>query len=143
MNDRRVRWGIYLAPLVLPWVVVSWGTGHYTVFSVGWIDPGLRVVSMLTYFERGAVGFGIRRFTLAYPIALVLYLLALFLVIRRRGAARGSAPVTALLLLSGLNVAFYGYGIAIQDGLIAIPLGTVWLWLAAAIEYREYVATPE
>ena len=139
MIDRRVPWGVYLAPLVLPWVVVSWGTGHYTVFSVGWIDPGFRVVSMLTYFERGAIDFGVRRFTLAYPVALVLYLLALFLVFRRRGAVEGSAPVTALFLLSGLNVAFYGYGITTQDGLIAIPLGTLWLWLAAAIEYRGYV----
>lgn len=141
MIDRRVWWGIYLAPLVLPWVVVSWGTGQYTVFSVGWIDPGFRVVSMLTYFERGAVGIGVRRFTLAYPIALVLYLLALFLVIRRRDAAAGSAPVTALLLLSGLNIGFYGYGIANQEGLIAVPLGTLWLWLAAGIEYRDYVQT--
>jgi uncharacterized protein (TIGR04206 family) len=138
MIDRRVRWGIYLAPLVLPWVVVSWGTGHYTVFSVGWIDPGFRVVSMLTYFERGAIGVGVRRFTLAYPIALVLYLLALFLVIRRRDATAGSSPVTALLLLSGLHIGFYGYGIATQDGLIAVPLATFWLWLAAAIEYRDY-----
>ncbi|MFW5905393.1 MAG: hypothetical protein ACOCSP_02530 [archaeon] len=140
MTHRRIRWAIYLAPLVLPWVVVSWGTGHYTVFSLGWIDPGFRVASILTYFDRGAVGFGIRRFTVAYPVALVLYLLALILVLRRPMVDRGSGIVTTLLLLSGLNVGFYAYGTH-QQGLVTIPLGTVWLWIAAATEYREYVKT--
>ena len=134
MKGRRARWTLYLTPLVLPWVVVSWGTGHYTLFALGWIDPGFRVVSMLTFLTHGAVSLGTRSFTLAYPLALALYLVGLALVARRD--ADGSVLGASLWFLSGLNVLFFALGVARQGELMAVPLGTAWFWFVGSVEYR-------
>lgn len=142
MTGRRGRWALYLAPLVLPWVVAAWDTGHYTMFALGWVDPGPRFVSILTFLSSSAVTLTTRNFTVAYPAALTLYLGALVLLAFQNEPFSGSVPVTALLLLSGLKVVFFGLGVDGQSGITAIPLGAIWLWTLGAFEYRSYLRQP-
>lgn len=132
------RWAFLLAPLVLPWAVVTWEGGAYTVFALGWIDVGFRVGTVLTYLAQGS--FELRTFTVAYPLALALYLAALVAARWDPLEEATSALVSGLLVLSGLNVGFYALGIAGQAGLAAYPLGLLWLWAAGALEYRRFYA---
>ena len=46
------RWAVLLAPLVLPWVIVTWDEGWYVVFSAFWVDPGPRFVTMAEFLAR-------------------------------------------------------------------------------------------
>ncbi|MFB6093750.1 MAG: hypothetical protein ABEJ77_02250 [Halanaeroarchaeum sp.] len=138
--NRRVRWAILLAPLLLPWVVVSWGTGQYVLFALGWIDPGPRIVTVLALFGGRRSGLAVSGFALAHLLALGLYVGALGWLLVRRQRGPGSPVASGMLFLAGLNVAFYGLGTARQAGLVAIPLGVAWLFLAATAEYRAYLS---
>ncbi|MFB6070924.1 MAG: hypothetical protein ABEJ76_07855 [Halanaeroarchaeum sp.] len=139
MMDRRLRWAVLLVPLVFPWVVVTWDGGAYTVFSLGWVDPGPRFVSIATYLGRGAA-LGLRSFAVAYPLALALYLGALGLAGWEPLGPETGGVTTGMLVLAGLNVGFYALGLDGQAGIGALPLGALWLWAAAALEYfRFYV----
>ena len=133
-SRHRRRWIVLLSPLVLPWVLVSFPTGWYALFSVFWIDPGPRVVTMVAFLSRTTVTVWSRSFVLAWPLAFGLYALALgsayALPTRRRLAG-------ALLWSSGLAVGFHALGLWNQPDIAAFPVGLLVLWLAAANEIRH------
>ncbi|MFB6125590.1 MAG: hypothetical protein ABEJ59_06495 [Halanaeroarchaeum sp.] len=136
MSDRR-RWLVLLAPAVLPWVHVSYATGGYTVFALGWVDPGPRVTPIFTFLQHGLQN-GLRSFTVAYPLAVALFALALAIA-RVTPPWQGTrAVVAALLGLAAANVTFFAAGLDAQSTITAIPLGVVWLGAAAVREYYAF-----
>lgn len=136
MSDRR-RWLVLLAPAVLPWVQVSYATGGYTVFALGWVDPGPRVTTLLTFLQHGLQN-GLRSFTVAYPLAVALFALALAIALWDPAWRGTRAVVAALLGLAAANVAFFAAGLDAQSTITAIPLGVVWLSIAAIQEYYAF-----
>lgn len=132
MDRRYRRWLVLALPIVVPWVVVTWEGGWYVLFSALWIDPGPRLVTLPQYLSNTTVTLSSRSVALAWPGALLLYLLGV--VVR---AVRPNRPVVAasLLWLAGLAVGFYALGISEQAGLVAIPVGGAILWFVAGYAY--------
>lgn len=128
------RWGVLLAPLVFPWVVVTWSDGWYVLFSTFWMDPGPRFVTMPTFLSRTTYTLGSQSVAFTWPLAFILYLFGLGATafLPERPAIAASA-----FLLAGIGVGFYAGGIATQSGLRAVPAGTLILWILALLAYRE------
>ncbi|MFB6266102.1 MAG: hypothetical protein ABEI31_00465 [Halodesulfurarchaeum sp.] len=150
---RRLRqhWPV-LVPLALPWTVVTWPvvtwspptwppltwpSGWYVVFALGWVDPGGRVVFLPTYLTMAAPGLGPRSYLLTWPLATGLYLLAVLGSLSLPRSRRVATILGSGLFLSGLLVGFYGWGISGQGGILAVPVGTPVLWVAARVTYSR------
>lgn len=138
MIDRRVRWALLLAPLVLPWVWISWGDGSYTMFSLGWFQGG-HFVSVLTPLENGA--FTARNYIAAFPMGVGLYLLGVVVAAVGSHSSWIRVGVAAIYFLAGLFIGFFALGIGGQAGILAVPFGVLWLWGVAIVEYYEYYTT--
>ncbi|MFC3476489.1 TIGR04206 family protein [Halobacterium litoreum] len=127
---RRRRTAVVFLAGLLPWVAVTWPGGWYPLFSVGFLqfDP-LTFTSLPAYVERVGT---VPEHLSAWPIATLLW-----------AAALASAPfervdgtvTVGLLALAGASVLSLSLELSGQRGITAIPLGALWLWAAAGVEY--------
>ncbi|MFB6095070.1 MAG: hypothetical protein ABEJ71_01285 [Halodesulfurarchaeum sp.] len=132
----RHRWPV-LVPLVVPWTVVTWPAGWYAVFALGWIDPGGRVVLLPSYLTMAAPGLGPRSYLLTWPLATGLYLLTVLGSLTLPRTRRVATILGSGLFMAGLLVGFYGLGLSGQSEILAVPVGTLALWLAAWVTYSR------
>jgi uncharacterized protein (TIGR04206 family) len=134
----RRRLAVVLLAGLLPWVVVTWPSGWYPLFSAGFVhlDP-LTVTSLPAYHAR--VG-GIPPHLSAWPTAVVLYLGAVLSALFDDPNPRLSA---GLLVFAGLSVLLLASSLSDQRGILAVPLGTVWLWSAAVVGYADVLTGSE
>ncbi|MFB6072726.1 MAG: TIGR04206 family protein [Halobacterium sp.] len=128
---RRRRFLAVLLAGVLPWVAVTWPGGWYPIFAVGFahLDPP-SFTTLPAWVDR--VGTVPSRFS-AWPVATVLYGAGL------AAAAIDDADgvvVAGLLALSAANVALLAMSLSGQRGVLAVPVGA--LWLVAAAGYAVY-----
>ncbi|GGL56667.1 hypothetical protein [Halocalculus aciditolerans] len=132
VDARRVL--LVLLAGALPWAVVAWDTGWYPVFSAGFasLDP-LRFTLLSVYFSRAVVSPGFA----ALGTGAFLYLLSLASALAGDPDERLTA---GLLVLAGLCVASFAWRVSGQRGVVVAPLGTLWLWAAAAVGYRDVAA---
>ena len=137
---RKVRrWAVLLAPLVLPWVIVTWDAGWYVVFSAFWVDPGPRFVTMAEFLARTTASLLARDVALTWPLAFGFYLLGLLGTVVSPARRHVSASA---FFLAGLGVGFYALGITRQAGLLGLPVGTIVLWIVALVGYRKDPESP-
>jgi uncharacterized protein (TIGR04206 family) len=134
----RRRLAVVLLAGLLPWVVVTWPGGWYPLFTAGFLhlDP-LTFTSLPAYHAR--VG-GIPPQFSAWPTAVVLYLGAVVSALFDDPDPRLSA---GLLVLAGVSVLLLASSLTEQRHILAIPLGTVWLWGAAVLGYADALAPGE
>lgn len=123
---------------VLPWAAVTWDSGYYLVFSAGYTTRGFSgFTSVVSFVSASRVA---PPYWSAWPLATGLYLLALLGVLLTLLTRRDDRRVTAgLLLLAGLDVVWFAVGVSGQRGILTLPLGGLWLWLAALYEYWTHV----
>lgn len=132
----RVDWRRVLLVLlagVLPWAVVTWDTGWYPVFSAGFasLHP-LSFEFLPTYLATAYVSASFA----ALATGALMYVLALASAL----AGDPDARVTAgLLVLAGFSVASFAWGVSKQQGILTVPLGTLWLWAVVVVGYRDAV----
>lgn len=136
--SRHGRLLALLLPGLLPWGVVTWPTGFYLVFAVGWSRRGLSgflaLPSILAAGGSGAppvtpwlVG------TLLYALALASAALALL--------GREDRRLTAgLLVLAGASVLAFAVRASGQPGILVVPVGVATLWAAALSVYGARLA---
>jgi len=133
MNRRRV--GVVVLAGLLPWVVVAWPGGWYPIFSAGFLRvETLAFTSLPTYVARvGAFPSHLQ----AWPIAVLLWAGA---VVTAAVDWVDSAVTVGLLALAGASVLSLSLSLSGQRGITAVPLGTLWLWAAAAVCYTDQFA---
>ena len=129
---RRRRAGVVFLAGALPWVVVVWPSGWYPIFSVGFLHvETLTFTTMPAYVDR--VG-DVPSHLQAWPIAVLLWAGAVVTAL----VDRIDAGVTVgLLALAGASVLSLSVSLSGQRGITAVPLGTLWLWAAAAVGYAD------
>jgi uncharacterized protein (TIGR04206 family) len=120
---------------LLPWVVVTFDGGFYTIFAGGFVhlDP-LSFTSMLEYL--GRVPTVPARLT-AWPTATLLYALALAAAVLDHVSGFDSRVPAGLLFLAGVDVGLLGVSLTGQQGILAVPVGAVWLWAAVWVGYGD------
>ncbi|WP_336037446.1 TIGR04206 family protein [Halobacterium yunchengense] len=120
---------------VLPWVVVTFDGGWYAVLSAGFAhpDPG-SFTSLLAYLDRVQTVPG--RLA-AWPTATVLYALALAAAALDHVVGVDSRVPAGLLFLTGVDVAVLAFSLSGQRGILAVPVGVLWLWSAVWLGYRD------
>ena len=129
------RWVALLAlPLLAPWVLVTWDGGWYVLFSVLWVDPGPRIVTMPEFLWQARFAVAPRTLATTWPVGLALYLAGLLTVSLR---PERRVLTTSLFWLSGLMILFYGLGLSVRADILALPFGTVAAWGAAWASYRD------
>lgn len=131
MSRSGWRRTVLLLPIVLPWVLVTWPSGWYVVFAGFWVDPGPRFVTLFEFLSRTTISPFARSFVMAWPLAVLLYVSGLAVAWRRpiRPAISGS-----IFWLAGLAIGFFALGLSGQGHILAIPVGTLVLWLPAGLE---------
>lgn len=124
---------------VLPWVVVTFDTGFYTIFAAGFLhlDP-VSFTSILEYV--GRVSSVPPRLT-AWPTATLLYALALLAAVLDHTSGLDSRIPAGLLILAGVDVGLLGLSLSGQQGILAVPVGAVWLWTAVWVGYADEFLT--
>ncbi|WP_232702054.1 TIGR04206 family protein [Halobacterium wangiae] len=130
MNRRLV--GVVVLAGLLPWVAVTWPSGWYPIFSVGFLRiESLAFTSLPTYVDRvGAFPAHLQ----AWPIAVLLWAGAVVTALVDRVDA---AVTVGLLVLAGASVLSLSVSLSGQRGITAVPLGALWLWTAAAVCYAD------
>ena len=130
MNRRR--FAVVALAGVLPWVVVTWDTGWYPLFSVGFahVSPFPFTSSSFTTLPAYIARVGtVPNHLSAWPLATLLYATGL------AAAAFDEADavvVAGFLALAAFNVGLLAFSVSGQRGILALPVGVVWLLLAAA-----------
>ena len=125
----RSRWLGLLALGVAPWVLVVVGAELTLVFPFGLVDPQpLHVTSLADYLFRFTRG--LPRFLLAWPAAVSLYLAGLASASLRFVDREDPRVSAALFGFAGASLLWVTLGFARRAGYVAVPLGTVLLWVA-------------
>jgi uncharacterized protein (TIGR04206 family) len=121
---------ILLAGLV-PWVAVPFEAGLSLVFSFGLVNPpSLYVETVVAYVFVDTAR--LPPSLLAWPTATLLYCLALASASLARVDREDRRVTAALLALAGLDVLYFAVAFSARRmGVVALPLGTALLWLAA------------
>ena len=126
-----------LLPGILPWGVVTWPTGYYLVFAVGWSVGGLSDFRTLpTILEAGGAGASAAGPWLAGTILYVASLAAAALAAVDREDRRLTA---GLLFLAGASVLLFALRSSAQRGILVVPVGVLTLWAAAIYAYEDRV----
>lgn len=125
---------------LLPWVVVIGqgpGAAVSLVFSFGLVNPApLHVTPLPTYLL--VLTRGLPESLLAWPVAALLYGLAFASASSARVAGREDRRVTGgLLVLAGLSLLPVAATVGRPATVVAVPLGTVGLWLVAWVGYGD------
>ncbi|WP_232688633.1 TIGR04206 family protein [Halobacterium zhouii] len=131
--DRR-RFAVVALAGVLPWVIVTWDTGWYPLFSVGFasVSP-FSFTTLPTYLAR--VG-NVPSHLSGWPLATMLYVVALVTAAMDEADAY---VVAGFLGLAAFNVGLLALSVSDQQGILAVPLGVVWLLVAGAwVVYEEW-----
>jgi uncharacterized protein (TIGR04206 family) len=120
---------------LLPWVIVSFDGGFYTMFTGGFVhlDP-LSFTSIVEYL--GRVPTVPARLT-AWPTATLLYALALAAAALDHVSGFDPRVPAGLLFLAGIDVGLLGVSLSGQQGILALPVGAVWLWVAVWVGYGD------
>lgn len=120
-----------VALLFVPWTVVITAGGTGLVFAWGLVNPvALHVTSLPAYlFVHTA---GLPDYLLAWPIGVVIYVGGLLSALGGTLFGREDRRLTGgLLVLAGVSELGFAIGIGRPSGVVAIPVGTVLLWLVA------------
>jgi len=127
---RRRRTALVFLAGLLPWLAVTWPGGWYPLFSVGFVqfDP-LTFTSLPAYVERVGT---VPKDLSAWPMATLLWLAALASAPFERADRRVTA---GLLALAGGSVVSLALSLSDQAGITAVPLGALWLGVAAVTVY--------
>jgi uncharacterized protein (TIGR04206 family) len=135
MNRRR--FAIVALAGALPWVIVTWATGWYPIFSLGFAHVASPVTdstftSLPAYLSRvGTVPSHLN----AWPLATLLYATGLAASAFEEADA---VVVAGFLALAAFNVGLLGLSVSGQRGILALPAGVLWLLLAGAwVVYEE------
>ena len=129
MNYRR--FAVVALAGVLPWVLVTWDTGWYPIFSVGFANissfpfASSSFTTLPAYL--GRVG-TVPSHLSAWPLATLLYAIALASAVFEKA---DSVVVAGFLGLAAFNVGLLAVAVSGQRGIIAFPVGALWLPLAA------------
>jgi uncharacterized protein (TIGR04206 family) len=117
----------------LPWVVVTFDGGWYPLFSFGFLhlDP-FAFTSLLGYVD--GVATVPPRLT-AWPTATLLYAAALATAFSDHVIGLDSRVPAGLLFLAGIDVGLLGVSLSGQRGILAVPVGALWLWAAVWFGY--------
>ncbi|MCG1003080.1 MULTISPECIES: hypothetical protein [Halobacterium] len=120
---------------VLPWVVVTFDGGWYSVFSVGFLhlDP-FSFTSLPEYVAH--VGSVPPRLS-AWPTAVLLYGAALATAVVDDAVGLDSRIPAGLLFLAGVDVGFLALSLSRQSTILAFPVGALWLWAAVWVGYGD------
>ena len=113
---------------VFPWTLVFAGTELTLVFSLGLVDPlPLYLTDVATYtfvYTRG-----LPEFLFAWPVGVLLYLLALGSALSGHLLGREDRRVTAVLLvIVGLTQVSFAWGFSRRAGTVAVPVGAILCW---------------
>ncbi|MXR20683.1 TIGR04206 family protein [Halobacterium bonnevillei] len=131
----RRRLAVAVLAGLLPWVVVTFDGGFYTMFAGGFLhlDP-FSFTSMLEYL--GRVPTVPARLT-AWPTATLLYALGLAAAVLNHVSGFDARVPAGLLFLAGVDVGLLGVSLSGQQGILAVPVGAVWLWAAVWVGYGD------
>ena len=131
-RSRRTAVLAILALGLVPWSVQTFSAGGVSlVFAWGLVTPG--PLSVTTVYEYLFVyTAGLPPYILAWPVSVLLWVLALASALVGHLTGREDVRVTAaLLVFAGLAQVSLARGFALQPYRTAYPLGTVVLWAAA------------
>jgi uncharacterized protein (TIGR04206 family) len=126
-----------LVALLVPWTVLVYPGDISFVFAWGLanVDP-VHVTTLTEYlFVRTS---GLPRYLLAWAVSVFLFTLALASAVV--GALWNSEDVrvtAGLLAFAGVSHATFALGLG-QSGVLAIPVGTVLLWVLAVVMFFGY-----
>ena len=135
--SRRRRLAVVLLAGVLPWVVVAWPAGWYPIFSVGFLRlDTLAFTSLSAYVDRVGT---VPNHLAAWPIATVLWAGGL---LAAAFEDTSTVVVAGFLLLAGFQVGLLGLELSGQRGVLAVPVGALWLILAASWVVYDDARTP-
>ncbi|MFB6270935.1 MAG: TIGR04206 family protein [Halobacterium sp.] len=132
-DESRSRLALAVLAGLLPWVVVTFDGGWYPIFSFGFLhlDP-FSFTSLPTYVD--SVATVPPRLT-AWPTATLIYAIALVTAVYDHVIGLDSRVPAGLLFLAGVDVALLGVSLSGQRGILAVPVGAVWLWVAVWAGY--------
>jgi uncharacterized protein (TIGR04206 family) len=134
----RVRLAAVALAGLVPWVVVTFGPEPSVdlVHSFGLVSPSpLHVTSLPSYLL--VYTSGLPESLLAWPVASLLYGVALASAVSARLVGREDRRVTGgLLVLSGMSLLPVAIAVGRPRGVTALPVGTAALWLVAWWGYR-------
>lgn len=135
MATTRRRLAVVALAGALPWAVVTFDGGWYTVFSLGFlhVDPFL-FTSLPAYVSR--VGSVPPRLT-AWPTATLLYAAALATAVLDHVVGLDSRVPAGLLFLAGVDVGLLALSLSRQSTILAVPVGALWLWAAVWVGYGD------
>lgn len=132
MPTGRRGFALALSVLAVPWSVQAFGAGDVTLlFPWGLVNTNpLQVTTLPRYLFVYTAG--LPEFILAWPLSVVLYLLAVASAALGLAAGREDVRVTGgLLVLAGVAQLSVASGFSVQPGRVAYPLGTAALWVLA------------
>lgn len=137
-HDHHRRLLALLAAGLLPWVVVVSNGAVGLVLAWGLADPATADVTTLPAYVRFTGGLAVSRALLAWPVATVLYLVALASGLSGVVLDREDRRVTAgLLVLVGATLLPVAAGVGRDAGVAAVPVGSLVCWAAAWFGWRE------
>jgi len=111
---------------IAPWTVL--GAGDFVfAWGLATVDP-LHVTTLPDYLFVYTAGLPAR--LLAWPIAVLLYLLAVASAVLGTTGREDRRVTGGLLVLAGASHLRFSLGLS-RPGLLAVPTGTVLLWTAA------------
>jgi uncharacterized protein (TIGR04206 family) len=131
MTTLRRRGAVAAAAGLAPWILIPYEAGLSLVFSFGLVTPATFHVQTVVDYVFAATR-GLPPSLLAYPTASVLYVLAVG-SLSLSAVDREDRRVTAGLFgLAGLDLLYFAVSFSsTRLGIVAVPLGTALLWLAA------------
>jgi uncharacterized protein (TIGR04206 family) len=127
---------VVVALAAVPWSVQVFSTGDATfLFPWGLVNTNpLHVTTLTDFLFRYTIG--LPNYILAWPLGVVLWLLAVASAAVGVVAGREDPRVTGgLLVLAGLTQLSVAAGFSVQPNRVAYPVGTVALWVVAWWRY--------
>lgn len=120
-------------PGVLPWAAVTWPTGYYLVFAVGWSQRGFSGFrTLLAILGTGSMG---APAVAPWLVGTMLYVLALASAALASVGREDRRLTAGCLFLAGASVLLFAVRASGQRGVLVVPVGVATLWLAALYAY--------
>lgn len=127
MTATRHRLLVFAGLAILPWTVVVTGGVPTLFFTVGFLNLDPFALTTITdyYF---AFTEGLPGFLNAYGIGVGLFVLATGSAATGLVGREDERVTAALLVLAGISQATFALGFLRRPGVVAVPVGTVFLW---------------